>query len=163
MLLYAAKVVFIKIQKPVGVFINKKTLAELELSAVISRQRGLKMERWSSKKVEALLKSLSHQGKAFPISESARRVKVKGYGHGYSTRGYFYIDMAYGGCKLAYMLPYSTGQHDVTSGYVSSGKLADRLEAMGTAGLAATYRQLEKHWKPAMKAQFDRRRAKGEE
>jgi len=120
-------------------------------------------ERWSSKKVESLLKSLSNGGKSFPITESARRIKVKGYGHGYSTRGYFAIDMAYGGCKLVYMLPYSTGQHDVTSGYVSSGKLADRLYAMGSPGLAATYRQLEKHWKPSMKAQFERRRAKGEE
>lgn len=118
---------------------------------------------WSSKKVEALLKIMSQGGRAFPTTESTRRAKVKGYRHGYTVRGYFSIDMAYGGCKLVYMLPYSTGQHDVTSGYISSGKLADRLEAMGTVGLAATYRQLEKHWKPAMKAQFERRKARGEE
>jgi hypothetical protein len=108
--------------------------------------------RWSGKRVEELLKVLSQHGKAFSTTESARKV------HGYSTRGYFYIDQAYGGCKLAYVLPYSTGQTDVTSGFVSSGKLADRLEAMGTAGLAATYRSLEKHWKPVMKARLERRR-----
>ena len=114
--------------------------------------------RWSSKKVAELLKHLSQHGKAFPITESTRRVKIKGYTHGYSTRGYFYIDGAYGGVKLAYVLPYSTGQHDVTSGYIPSGKLADILQSMGTVGLSAHYCSLEKHWKPVMKAQFERGR-----
>jgi len=112
-------------------------------------------ERWSSKKVEQLLVQLSHNGKSFPTTPSARRIKTKQYSYGYSTRGYFYIDGAYGGVKLAYVLPYSTGEENVTSGYVPSGQLADRLMAMGTTGLAATYRNLEKRWKPIMKREFE--------
>lgn len=109
---------------------------------------------WSSKKVEQLLKALSHGGKAFPVTESARKVG------GYTTRGYLSIDMAYGGCKLVYNMPYSTAIKDVTSGFVSSGKLADRLETMGTEGLAATFRSLEKHHKPLMRERFLRLRGR---
>ena len=121
-------------------------------------------ERWSSKKVEHLLKTLSHGGKAFPVTESVRKAPIRGHParYGYTTRGYLSIDMAYGGCKLVYNLPYSSGVHDVTSGFVSSGKLADRLESMGTAGLAATYRSLEKHFRPGQKERYERKRAKGE-
>lgn len=117
--------------------------------------------RWSMKRVEHLLKVLSQGGKAFAISPSVRRIRTKNYRYGYSTRGYFYIDGAYGGVKLAYILPYSTGQSDVTSGYIPSGRLAEKLEAMGTIGLAAHYRNLEKRWKPIMKKQFERERAQG--
>lgn len=117
--------------------------------------------RWSSKKVEQLLKTLSRGGKAFATTPSARRIKTKHYSYGYSTRGYFYIDGAYGGVKLAYVLPYSTGQSDVTSGYVPSGKLAYLLENMGTAGLAANYRKLERYWRPIMKKRFEKERSDG--
>jgi hypothetical protein len=119
-------------------------------------------ERWSAKKVETLLKSLSHHGKAFPITESARRAPTKGYRHGYTTRGYFGIYGAYGGVKLVYYVPYSTGEVDVTSGFVSSGKLAEKLEAMGTIGLAAHYKHLEKHWRASQKERYERLRKKGE-
>jgi hypothetical protein len=116
---------------------------------------------WSGKKVEALLKQLSQGGKAFPTTESVRKAPVVGYRHGYTTRGYFSIAGAYGGYKLEYNLPYSSGVHDVTSGFISSGKLADKLEAMGTIGLKATYREMEKHYRPIYKARYLRMRKEG--
>jgi len=116
---------------------------------------------WSGKKVEALLKQLSQGGKAFPTTESVRKAPVAGYRHGYTTRGYFSIDGAYGGYKLEYNIPYSSGNLGVTSGFISSGKLADILEAMGTAGLKATYRRNEKHFRPMYKERYLRMRKEG--
>ena len=112
------------------------------------------MERWSSKKVRELLVMLSRNERAFPVSES--KIKVKGHhGYKYSTRGYFFIDGAYGGVKLEYVLPYSTGVDNVTHGHIPSGELAKILNALGSDGLKGKYVALEKYWKPIMKREFE--------
>lgn len=112
--------------------------------------------RWSDKKVSELLEEMSNGQKNFKTKPSGRAVKNPRSSYKYYTHGYFHIGGAYGGVKLEYVLPYSSGVSSVTSGYVGSGKLADYLLARGADGLARDFKALEKRWIPTQKAQFER-------
>jgi len=116
--------------------------------------------RWSSKRVRDLLEELSDNQKNFKTQPSGRAVKDA---HGYKRypNGLFRIDGAYGGVRLVYQLPYSSGITEVSpGGYISSGKLADYLMALGPGGLKLRFNELQKQWKPSMKAQLDRKKAR---
>jgi hypothetical protein len=110
--------------------------------------------RWSDKKVRELLEELSGGQKYFKTKETGRLVKSPHSGYKYATHGYFQIDGAYGGVKLVYVLPYSSGHSSITSGYVASGKLADYIIARGRDGLSRDFKELEKRWKPTQKERF---------
>jgi hypothetical protein len=111
--------------------------------------------RWSDKRVRELLVELSQGGKAFPTTPSKRAVRGP-HGYRYPVRGHFHIGGAYGGVRLDYILPYSGGAvHNLTSGYISSGKLADYLLARGSDGLARDFRRLEKQYKESMKRRME--------
>lgn len=116
--------------------------------------------RWSGKRVRELLEEFSGGQKNFKTKPSGRPVKDA---HGYKEypNGFFWIGGAYGGWKLVYQLPYSTGVIEVSpGGFISSGKLADYLMALGPIGLKAKFAQLQKHWKPIKKADFEREKAR---
>lgn len=118
--------------------------------------------RWSSKRVGELLEELSDNQKNFKTLPSGRAVKDA---HGYKRypNGLFYIDGAYGGVKLVYQLPYSSGITEVSpGGFVSSGKLADFLMALGSSGLKMRFNELQKRWKATEKAQFEREKARAQ-
>lgn len=112
--------------------------------------------RWSSKRVRDLLEDLSDNQKNFKTLPSGRAVKDA---HGYKRypNGLFYIDGAYGGVRLVYQLPYSSGITEVSpGGFVSSGKLADYLTTLGASGLKMRFNELQKWWKATEKARFER-------
>ncbi|MFA5445508.1 MAG: hypothetical protein WC262_11115 [Bacteroidales bacterium] len=118
--------------------------------------------RWSSKRVGELLEELSDNQKNFKTLPSGRAVKDA---HGYKEypNGMLRIDGAYGGVKLVYQLPYSSGITEVSpGGFVSSGKLADFLMALGSSGLKVRFNELQKRWKPSMKARFEREKARAQ-
>lgn len=110
--------------------------------------------RWSGKRVKEFLEAISDEQTNFKTKPSGRLVKTA-TGTKVSPNGYFRIDGAHGGWQLVYVLPYSTGVTEVTSGFVGSGELADKLITMGRPGLRQRYRDLEKQWKPIGKRQFD--------
>ena len=116
--------------------------------------------RWSSKRVRDLLEELSDNQKNFKTQPSGRAVKDA---HGYKRypNGLFRIDGAYGGVRLVYQLPYSSAITEVSpGGFVSSGKLADFLMALGSSGLKVRFNELQKRWKPSMKARFEREKVR---
>lgn len=118
--------------------------------------------RWSSKRVRDLLEELSDNQKNFKTQPSGRAVKDA---HGYKRypNGLFYIDGAYGGVKLVYQLPYRSAITEVSpGGFVSSGKLADFLMALGSSGLKVRFNELQKRWKATEKAQFEREKARAQ-
>jgi hypothetical protein len=112
--------------------------------------------RWSSKRVQELLEEMSGNQKNFKTKPSGKKVKNPRTGYKYVTHGYFYIDCAYGGTKLAYVMPYSSGQTDVTSGFIPSGQLAYYLQSAGVHGLSHQFKELERWWIPRQKASFER-------
>jgi hypothetical protein len=116
--------------------------------------------RWSGKRVQELLEEFSGDQKNFKTKPSGRPVKDT-YGYKRHPNGCFRIDGAYSGWKLVYQLPYSTAITEVSpGGYISSGKLADYLMALGPGGLKLRFNELQKQWKPSMKAQLDRKKAR---
>jgi hypothetical protein len=116
--------------------------------------------RWSGKRVRELLEEFSDNQKNFKTKPSGHPVKdARGYKQ--YPNGCFRIDGAYGGWKLVYQLPYSSAITEVSpGGYISSGKLADYLMALGPGGLKMRFKELQKRWKPTQKASFERRKAR---
>lgn len=121
--------------------------------------------RWSGKRVRELLEAMSDDQTNFktepsgPLVRDAKKLLVRdANGTLVSRSGYFRIDGAYGGWQLEYVLPYSTGVINITSGHIGSGELADKLITWGRSGLKQKYRELEKVWKPRGKEEFDRKK-----
>lgn len=120
-------------------------------------------ERWSGKRVEALLEEFSDNQKNFKTKRSGRGVKIgyPGERYGYCTHGYFRVDAAYGGYELQYVLPYSTGVTEVShAGHDSSRKLAEFIYTLGPSGLKTKFKDLEKRYKSSQKERFLREKAK---
>lgn len=117
--------------------------------------------RWSGKRVRELLEELSDNQKNFKTEPSGRPVKTLSGGKVYPN-GYFRIDGAYGGYKLAYVIPYTPGaETDVTSGFIGSGELAEKLLTMGAVGLKYRFKELQKRYKQTEKEfhELERKRA----
>lgn len=115
--------------------------------------------RWSGKKVRELLEELSDGQKAFKTKPSGTPVK-DAWGYKQHPNGYFQIEGAYGGYKLAYVLPYSSAETNVTEGYIPSGRLADKLLTMGRVGLKAKYLDLQKRHKKRGKEMLEYEKAR---
>lgn len=113
--------------------------------------------RWSGKRVRELLEAMSDDQTNLKTEPSGPLVR-NANGTLVSRSGYFRIDGAYGGWQLEYVLPYSMGVINITSGHIGSGELADKLITWGRSGLKQKYRELEKVWKPRGKEEFDRKK-----